>query len=262
MNRVTFLIMPCVFLIFASSCSGLNLKKEREKKEIFKIGVVGFKITAPIRKLGDLADAGEKKNFKEKDLAVEDLLKNLEKLAKEYFVTKINSKKIFQAVSIPDEDIGIDSDYRLNEQQASTIQKKYHLGAVIIGQIPWYGKTNPWYPFLGMTADIALETVIIGLATKWNSTFIFANIGLELLTGIPLWYGGAYLFGSAFRPVTINAQIFTFDKSVRIQEGEVEVFTAKRKLKMYPKDLRKNKSVQLEAALKKALDGIIREMND
>ncbi len=52
-----------------------------------------------------------------------------------------------------------------------------------------------------MFADISWETAAIGIATVWNPGIILGNVGFELLTSTPLWFGGGYVFGVALRHV-------------------------------------------------------------
>ena len=56
-----------------------------------------------------------------------------------------------------------------------------------------------------MLADITWETVAIGLASSWNPGIILGNVGFELLTSTPVWFGGGYLFGIVARPVRVQA---------------------------------------------------------
>jgi hypothetical protein len=58
-----------------------------------------------------------------------------------------------------------------------------------------------------MTADMTAESIALGLATAWNPIAIGANLGFELLTSTPLWFGGGYVFGVALRPVRVEARL-------------------------------------------------------
>lgn len=61
---------------------------------------------------------------------------------------------------------------------------------------------------VGMTTDMTAESIALGFATAWNPIAIGANIGFELLTSTPLWFGGGYVFGVSFRPVRVEARVF------------------------------------------------------
>jgi hypothetical protein len=96
---------------------------------------------------------------------------------------------------------------------------------VLYGQIPSYGKTRLVYPILGETLDITAESIAIGLVTQWNPGLIFGNIAFELLTGTPLWFGGAHVFGLAFRPVTIEAWVISTGEKKEIWHKSVDNVT-------------------------------------
>lgn len=46
-----------------------------------------------------------------------------------------------------------------------------------------------------------------GTRDSWNPAAIMANVGFELLTSTPVWFGGAYVFGWAFLPVRVEASL-------------------------------------------------------
>lgn len=95
-----------------------------------------------------------------------------------------------------------------------------------------------------MFADISWETVVIGLATEWNPAIILGNVGFELLTSTPLWFGGAYLFGVSMRPVRIEARAFETQQGYPVwQSMEASVY-AKGPLNMLPDDMHGRKESQ------------------
>ena len=133
------------------------------------------------------------------------------------------------------------------------IKKEFAVDAVFYGEIPWYGKTRLLYPILFESLDIAAETVALGLLTHWNGALIFANIGFELLTSTPIWFGGAYIFGWAFRPVSIKGHVLSTADDSQIWDESVDQVTSREELKKYPEEERKKKEIQLEASLDNAI---------
>jgi len=130
------------------------------------------------------------------------------------------------------------------------------LDAVLYGEIPWYGKTRLLYPVIGISLDITAETIALGAVTHWNPALISANIGFELLTSIPLWFGGSYLFGVAFRPVSVKARIYSTSSGTELWHGTYDRIVSGKFLENYPEQERSKKEVQLEASLANAINAL------
>jgi len=125
-----------------------------------------------------------------------------------------------------------------------------------------YGKVRWQWLAAGMLADMTWESIALGLATSWNPAAIFGNVGYELLTSTPVWFGGGYLFGVAFRPVRVEAMaVDPIDGEAVWKETEVAVYLWKR-LKQVPEEDRKKKEVQLGLNLKKAMEDLAESLLD
>ena len=92
-----------------------------------------------------------------------------------------------------------------------------------------------------MFVDMSWETVALGLATAWNPAIILGNVGFELLTSTPLWFGGGYLFGVAFRPVRVEARAFETNEGLPIWQSMDESAYAGGALKELPEAVRDKK---------------------
>ena len=244
-----------VFILLFVSCSNISLKKKVSNKELLRLGVIGFKITAPV-KLKDIdTDPDEKK--------LEDVISFRESQAKEFFFQYFRSYyKDIELVNIPRSSVAWKKDFKISKDDLKQLQIEHQVDAILVGEIPWYGKTDPLWPWIGFTTDIAIETLIIGLVTDWNPTIIWANVGLEIITNGPLWFGGAYLFGRAYKPVTIETKLFTFRDGFKEYESDFEVTKSQHMLEKFPKKERKKIENQLDSSLKKALKGIAIEINE
>lgn len=243
------------FVFLLVSCADLSLKK-LDRRERVRLGVVGFKITAPINKLKDIdSDPGKK------DLQV--VIAQREREAKEFFIryTKAYYKDT-EIVAVPAERVHFNQENKIPKEELIEIQKEFNVDALVYGEIPWYGKTNPFWPTVGLTVDIASESVALGILTKWNWTIILANVGLELVTNTPLWFGGAYLFGQSFKPVTIDVTLVDLLQNGEEYSKEFEVVRSSHLLKKFPKKDRGLVENQLEASLKKALKEIAIDLNE
>lgn len=247
-----------LLLVLFLGCSNLNLKKNDTSRPL-RLGVLGFKITAPIKKIKHIKSL--EKGERAPDLGQE--LERREKDAKAFFIKYLNSYyPNIVTVDIPLEALEWKKDLRVPSDQLKKIKNTYDLDALILGEIPWYGKTNLVWPLIGFTADVATETLIIGLVTKWNGPIIFANLGWEVVTNGPLWFGGAWLFGQAYKPVTLKAKLIDLREGIQEHEEEFDVTKSKHMLNKLPESERKKIENQLDASLKKALKELAIELNN
>lgn len=138
------------------------------------------------------------------------------------------------------------------------LEFRRRLGAdlVIGGSILDYGKVRWQWLAAGMFADISWETVAIGLATAWNPGIILGNVGFELLTSTPLWFGGGYLFGVALRPVRVEARAFETMQGYPIWQSMEESIYAWGALKMLPEEVRGKKEAQLVLNLAEVMESL------
>ncbi len=188
-------------------------------------------------------------------------LHDIEDRATKFLVEDLKEEKKIEPVVIPEGLFGTHRGERPTPAQMDMLRKELGVDAVLYGDIPWYGKTRLLYPILAVALDITAESIVIGLATQWNSALIFGNLGFELLTSTPIWFGGAYLFGMAFRPVTVeawvlseeNGQVIWHESADRIVSGEI--------LKSYPESERSKKEVQLDASLNKTIRALAKSLS-
>jgi hypothetical protein len=82
------------------------------------------------------------------------------------------------------------------------------------------------------------------------------NIGLELLTSTPLWFGGGYLFGVAMRPVRVEARAFETINGYPIWQAMEESVYAWGALKTFPEAVRDKKELQLELNLAEIMESL------
>lgn len=254
MKTLTILI-----LFIVTSCTSMNLKKDESKARPTRLGVLGFKITAPLKKIKDIQTVEKDQTYP----PLNELIAQRELEAKQFFIQYMNSYyKNIETIDIPIEKVTWKKELRLSHEEILKIKDEYQVDALIIGEVPWYGKTNLMYPAVAMTADIAIETAIIGIVTDWNVPLITANLAYEIVTGIPLWFGGAYLFGKAYKPVTINAKLYEFGEQITEKKEEFDVTKSAHQMNKLTKKERKKIENQLNASMRKALKEIAIELNE
>ena len=246
--------VPLLFLLLLSSaCATTPLPKTLSLDRPPRLGILGFKVTAPVKRLSSIAQAPKGISKEEKNALLKETLQGIEDKATEELVATLQQQGTILPVLIPEGLLGTCPGERPSPSQIEMLREELGLDAIIYGEIPWYGKTRLLYPILGETIDISVETILIGVASRWNLGLMIGNIGLELLTSTPLWFGGFYLFGLAFRPVSIEAWVLSTEDGREIWHESVEIIMSRKILKTYPEADRSKKGIQLEASMRKAI---------
>jgi len=255
-KKIAYIYLLFVLLFLLSACAH-PLPKTLALERPPRLGIIGFKMTAPIKKLSSIVEAPpENLSRKEKAALLDKDLRDIEARASFFLIGYLDEEKKIEPVLVPEGFAGTSRGEAPSISQIAELKRDFGLDAVIYGEIPWYGKTRLLYPILGESLDITAESVVLGFATGWNAPIIFGNIGFELLTSTPLWFGGAYLFGVAFRPVSVDATVLSAENGKVVWQKSVDRIMPGKILKSYPESERSKKEVQLEASLKKAVRAI------
>ena len=141
-------------------------------------------------------------------------------------------------------------------EQLAEFRQRLGADLVVAGSLLDYGKIRWQWLAAGMFADMSWETAAIGLATAWNPGIILGNVGYELLTSTPLWFGGGYLFGVAMRPVRVEARAFETTQGYPIWQSMEESVYAWSALKALPEAVRDKKEIQLELNLAEIMESL------
>lgn len=140
------------------------------------------------------------------------------------------------------------------KEQLAALRTSLGAELVVGGIVQDFGKVRWQWLAAGMAGDMAWESVVIGLATSWNPAVIFGNIGFELLTSTPVWFGGGYLFGVAFSPVRVDAWAQDAVTGRELWSGEEVTLYLWKELEGIPEEDRNKKEVRLWLNLKKAVE--------
>ena len=117
-----------------------------------------------------------------------------------------------------------------------------------------YGKMRWQWLAVGMLTDTTVETIAFGLATAWNPAALLGNVGFNLLTSTPIWFGGGYLFGLAGRPVRVEASALETVHGEQLwSDTEVAIYLWK-ELRELPLEVRAKKEIQLKVNLFKVME--------
>ncbi len=143
-----------------------------------------------------------------------------------------------------------------NAEQLAEFRRRLGADLVVAGSILDYGQIRWQWMAAGLFADMSWETAAIGVATAWNPGIILGNVGYELLTSTPLWFGGGYLFGVAMRPVRVEARAFETIHGYPIWQAMEESAYAWGALKQLPEPVRGKKEVQLQLNLAEIMESL------
>jgi hypothetical protein len=126
---------------------------------------------------------------------------------------------------------------------------------VVAARINDYGRLGWRHWLYGWLTVASTHTAIVGAATAWNPLAMGAYLVYDLATDLPLWYGGAYVFGWAFRPVHIEMDALQLKGCVvrALSDEEVTVLAAKKELGIFPEAQRRRKEVQLQINLDRTM---------
>ncbi len=141
-------------------------------------------------------------------------------------------------------------------EQLSEFRRRLGADLVVSGSLLDYGKVRWQWLLTGMLVDMTVDTTIIGLATGWNPIALAASVGWDVLTSAPIWFGGGYLFGVAFRPVRVEARAFETLQGYPIWQNMEEAVYAWSALKTLPEEIRGRKEVQLELNLAEIMESM------
>ncbi len=143
-----------------------------------------------------------------------------------------------------------------NAEQLATFRRRLGADLVISTNILDYGKIRWQWLLAGMFVDITWETVALGLASSWNPVLILGNLGFELLTSTPLWFGGGYLFGVSMRPVRVEMRALETRHGYPIWQAMDESAYSWGALKQLPESIRDKKEIQLQLNMAEIMESL------
>jgi hypothetical protein len=140
----------------------------------------------------------------------------------------------------------------LTAEQIDALASQSGADVVITGLIHDYGKVRWQYWVAGWVAHVAIFTAVIGVTTGWNPAAIGAYLVFDATTDFPIWYGGAQVFGWAFRPVRVHLEAVQIRncRGVVWSKDELAVKVPGKTLAEYPQEEQSKLEIQLEANLK------------
>jgi hypothetical protein len=146
----------------------------------------------------------------------------------------------------------------LTADQVDALAAQSGADIAMTGLIHDYGRVRWQYWVTGWLTHTTVEMTIVGFATAWHPAAIGAFLAFDTITDFPLWYGGAQVFGWAFRPVRVHAEAVQMRncRGVVWSEDELAVKVPGKMLAEYPAEQQSRKEIQLEANLRRVMADI------
>lgn len=225
------------------------------------VAILPFGFDLEITKLSAVKTMDETLSPEDETEQVAETLREIQREARWLLLSRLATGQGFQFVSAEQtdalaEELQLKPGVLPNSEQLTEFRRRLGADLVVAGSILDYGKVRWQWMLAGMSADMTAESIALGLATAWNPIAIGANLGFELLTSTPLWFGGGYLFGVALRPVRIEARAFETAHGYPIWQAMDESAYAWGALKMLPEEVRGKKESQLELNLAEIMESL------
>ncbi len=250
-------------LVFISTgCNILPFKKAAAPDPPIKLLVAQMKLVAPLTAPTDLQTFQQKPLPEEKIALLTQLINDVEIKAQKSFIDQLGRQQGFTFVSFDEyqrnvADLGYTHN-RMDKAQRISLGKQAGADIVLSGRILDYGKVQWKYWVTGLLLSMTAETLIVGAATGFNPGVMAIAAASELVTDLPLWWGGAYIAGWAFRPVRVEVtatQVAECEQQIW-KEDELVVLVPGKSLKNYSDEDKKRKEIQLNANLERSLKEI------
>lgn len=225
------------------------------------VAILPFGFDLEIMKLSEVKTVDETLSPDEDTKQVAEALREIQQEARWLLLSRLATGQGFQFVPADQTDelaaeLGMKPGVLPNPEQVMEFRRRLGADLVLAGSILDYGKIRWQWMLAGMTADMTAESIALGLATAWNPIAIGANLGFELLTSTPLWFGGGYMFGVALRPVRVEARAFETRQGYPIWQAMDESAYAWVALKTLPEGVRDKKESQLNLNLAEIMESL------
>lgn len=225
------------------------------------VAILPFAFDIEITKLSTVKSVEEPLSPEDEAIQLAEALKDIRSNARWLLMSRLAGGNGFRFVSLEQsdalaEELQIAPNKLPTAQQCAEFRRRLGADLLIATNILDYGKVRwQWAATLAF-ADVAAETLIIGLASGWNPALILGNAGIEVLTNSAIFFGGGYLFGVAFRPVRVEARALETIHGYPIWQSMEESVYAYGSLKMLPEAVRSKKETQLTLNLAEIMESL------
>lgn len=223
------------------------------------VAILPFGIDVKIKKLSSIRSVEAPLSAEDEAQEVTETIQAIREEARWLFQSRLATGLGFRFVPARDIDVAVaELDLKPGvvptEEQAGGLRMRLGADLVVVGTILDYGKVRWQWLAAATLGDMTAESLVIGLASSWNPALLLGNLGWEVLTNVPLYFGGGYLFGMAFRPVRVEVRAVETRRGNPVwQATEVAVY-ARSALKQLTETDRRKKEFQLRVNLATAME--------
>jgi hypothetical protein len=225
--------------------------------------VVGpLAMTAPISKSTEIYSFEETPSPEIEPVLRAQLIEEVRIKAQQVLTHQIGQQPSFTVIPFDDvrrlqADLG-PSEGPWTEEELRVLGKQAGADLVLTGEIIDYGAVNWKLWATGFVIDTTVSVAIVGAATSWYPAGVAGALGFELLHNVPIYFGGGYVLGWAFRPVRVEVEAIQLggcEGSIWVNQ-EVMITIPRKTMEAYPPEQRNRKELQLEANLTRAMEEV------
>jgi hypothetical protein len=254
-------ILLLYFTLGGCSWFFAGVKAELPLAERPRLALLPWGFEVQITKLGSVKTIDKELTPEQETQQVTQALQEILNEARWLLQSNIAAAQQFTMVSLEEIDaasaaLGIQAGQPPTSDQLCSLRTRLKADLVVVGNILDYGKVRWQWLAAGELGDLSAETVVLGLASSWNVPLMLGNVGFELLTSTPLWFGGGYVFGIAFRPVRVEARALETVHGEPVWQDEEAAIWGRGRLKQFSESERAKKEIQLYVNLSKAMEEI------
>ncbi|MBI4402367.1 MAG: hypothetical protein HY581_12140 [Nitrospirae bacterium] len=225
------------------------------------VAILPFGIEVEITKLSSVKTVKETLSPEDESKRLAQALQEIRDEARWLFLSRLATGQGYRVVPLEQtdalaEELQVKPGKLPTPEQLAEFRRRLGADLVVAGSILDYGKIRWQWLAAGMFTDMSWETAALGVATAWNPAIILGNVGFELLTSTPVWFGGGYLFGVAFRPVRVEARAFETIQGYPIWQATGEAVYVWGALKQLPEAVRGKKESQLQINLAETMESL------
>jgi hypothetical protein len=258
----------CLLGVMCTGCAWFRSTPEWEVAVVERpyLALLPFGIDTEITRLSAVKSVDGTLSAEEESRQVAAVLQEMLADARWLFLSRLATSQKFRFVPLEQTD-AVAAELQLKPgvlpTQEQLVEFRKRLGAdfVVAGNVLDYGQIRWQWFAAGAFAELSAETLAIGFATAWNPAVILGNVGVDVLVNSAIFLGGGYLFGIAFRPVTVEARAFETTQGYPVWQSIEGAFYARSALKQLPESERGKKESQLRINLGRAIEGLADSLN-
>lgn len=255
-------ILAGLYLLVISGCAWLPWHSLPPLDSPITVLVGPVSMVAPVTSPSDLATFEESPPSEVAPQLLQQLIDEVEVTAQRLSTEELARQPGFVVVPFP-EARRLHTNHAaagepLDTEGLRVLGEEAHADVVVTGRLVDYGVVRWQYWMPGLLVSMLTETLIVGAATGFNPLAMAGTTASELLTDVPVWWGGAYIAGWALRPVRLKAEAREVRKCVEKpwKEEAVVVLIPGWTLKKYESEERRREEVQLTVNLTQAVTDI------